>query len=174
MFEPFQPNHKGKQVNRRYLTVLILLCALPAGAHDFKAGDLRIDHPYATPSRPGLTTGAVYFKGIRNAGASADRLLSASTPVAGAVEIHRMQMLPSAQGEVMQMRAVPAVDLPAGVAVTFRHGTPDGYHLMLLDLKAPLKDGDRFPVTLIFEKAGTHTVQVWVQTPRADVHGHRH
>ena len=64
--------------------------------------------------------------------------------------------------------------LPAGATVTFRHGTPDGHHLMLLDLKAPLKDGDRFPVTLTFEKAGTHTVQVWVQTPRNAGAEHAH
>lgn len=140
--------------------------AMPVHAHDFKAGDLRIDHPYATPSRPGLTTAAVYFRGIRNTGAVADRLLSASTPVAGRVEIHRMQMLPGAQGEVMQMRAMSSLEIPAGGTVALRHGVTDGHHLMLLDLKAPLKDGDRFPVTLSFEKAGTHTVQVWVQTPR--------
>lgn len=144
------------------MAALALLCAVPAWAHDFKAGALRIDHPYATPSRPGLGTGAVYVRGIQNTGVLADRLLSASTPVAGRVEIHRMQM----QGDVMQMRAVPALDLPAGSTVTLKHGTPDGHHLMLLGLKAPLKDGDRFPVTLTFEKAGSHTVQVWVQTPR--------
>jgi copper(I)-binding protein len=155
-------------MKRRSLTlqtlVLSLAFALPVAAHDFKAGNLRIDHPYAVPSRPGLTTGAVYFKGIRNTGKSPDLLLSASTPVAGRVEIHRMQMLP---GDVMQMRAVQALDLPAGATVVMKHGTPGGHHLMLLDLKAPLKDGDRFPVTLTFEKAGVHEVKVWVQTPRA-------
>lgn len=167
-------------MNRRLLTSsLLAFCALsgvPAWAHDFKAGDLRIDHPYATPSRPGLTTGAVYFKGIRNTGTSADRLLSASTPVAARVEIHRMQMQQGgAQGEVMQMRAVPQLEIPAGATVVMKHGTADGYHLMLLDLKAPLKDGDRFPVTLSFEKAGAHTVQVWVQTPKdAAGAGHTH
>ncbi len=162
-------------IRRRCL--LLSVAALAAGAaqaHDFKAGDLRIDHPYATPTRPGLATGAVYFKGIRNTGAVADRLLSASTPVAGRVEIHRMQMLQGVQGDVMQMRAVPALDLPAGATVAMKHGTPDGYHLMLLDLKAPLKDGDRFPVTLTFEKAGVHEVKVWVQTPRAGTAGHSH
>jgi len=143
-------------------------------AHDFKAGDLRIDHPYATPSRPGLRTGAVYFRHIRNAGRSADRLLSASTPVAARVEIHRMQLVQGGQGEVMQMRAVPALDLPAGVTVAMKHGSADGHHLMLLDLKAPLKDGDRFPVTLTFEKAGVHEVQVWVQTPRGHATSHDH
>lgn len=133
-----------------------------AMAHDFRAGELRIDHPYATPSRSGLNTGAVYFRLIRNQGTVGDRMLSARTPVARAVEIHRMQM----QGNVMHMRAVPALDIPGGAQVPMKHGTPDGHHLMLIGLKAPLKDGDRFPVTLRFEHAGEHTVQVWVQTPR--------
>src|SRR5690606_18752503 len=104
----------------------------------------------ATPTRPGLSTGAVYFRGIRNTGQAADRLLSARTPAAARVEIHRMQM----EGEVMRMRAVPALDLPSGVTTSLRHGNTDGHHLMLLDLKVPLKDGDRFPVRLNFERAG--------------------
>lgn len=145
-----------------------LLVMTSVWAHDFKARDLRIDHPYATPTRPGMTTGSVYFRGIRNTGSSADRLVSASTPVAASVEIHRMRM----HGEVMQMRAVPSLDLPAGATVPLRHGSPDGYHLMLLDLKSPLKDGDRFAVTLTFEKAGSHEVKVSVQTPRDTAAGH--
>ncbi len=159
-------------MNRRrcLLWSVAVLVAGAAQAHDFKAGDLRIDHPYATPTRPGLSTGAVYFRGIRNTGAVADRLLSASTPAAGRIEIHHMQM----QGEVMRMRAVPALDIPADATVAMKHGMPDGHHLMLLDLKAPLKDGDRFPVTLTFEKAGVHTVQVWVQTPRTGMVDHLH
>jgi copper(I)-binding protein len=164
-------------MNRRTLVSLFLtmagVIALPTLAHDFKAGALRIDHPYATPSRPGLTTGAVYFRGIRNSGPVSDWLLSASTPAAASVEIHRMQML---QGDVMQMRAVPSLEIPAGATVNLKHSVPDGYHLMLIGLKAPLKDGDRFPITLNFEKVGTHEVKVWVQTPRTrsgDAH-HKH
>ena len=142
---------------------LSMALTLPlAHAHDVRAGDLRIDHPYATPTRPGLSTGAVYFRGIHNTGKEGDRLLSASTPAAARVEIHRMQM----EGEVMRMRAVPALDLPSGVTTSLRHGNTDGHHLMLLDLKVPLKDGDRFPVRLNFERAGEHEVMVWVQTPR--------
>ena len=69
---------------------------------------------------------------------------------------------------------MPDLELPARTVVRMRHHTPNGHHLMLLDLKAPLKDGDRFPLTLHFEKAGSSTVQVWVQTPRdADQH-HKH
>jgi periplasmic copper chaperone A len=156
-------------MNKRHVLLMAFaaLCSGGVLAHDFKAGELRIDHPYAVPSRPGLTTGGVYFRGIRNTGAVADRLLSASTPAAASVEIHRMQMVQGGQGDVMQMRAVPALEIPAGATVAMKHGTPDGYHLMLVGLKAPLKDGDRFPVTLTFEKAGTHEVKVWVQTPRS-------
>lgn len=138
-----------------------------AQAHDFKAGELRIDHPYATPSAPGLKTGAVYFRAIKNPGAQADRLLSATSPLAARVEIHQMQM----DGDVMRMRAVPALALPAHTETRLRHGTPTGQHLMLFDLKAPLKDGDRFPVTLRFERAGSHEVMVWVQTPRSSTPG---
>ncbi|MFM6986743.1 MAG: copper chaperone PCu(A)C [Hydrogenophaga sp.] len=165
-------------MNRRHCLVLSWAVLTSGGlhAHDFKAGELRIDHPYATPTRPGLSTGAVYFRSIRNTGAEADRLMSASTPVAGRVEVHRMRILAGAQGEVMQMRAVSSLEIPAGATVAMKHGMPDGYHLMLIGLKAPLKDGDRFPITLNFEKAGTHEVKVWVQVPRArsgDAH-HRH
>lgn len=165
-------------MNRRTLLSLVLavtaLVAPVAQAHDFKAGDLRIDHPYATPSRPGMSTGSVYFRGIRNTGSTPDRLLSASTPASASVEIHRMQMVKGGQGEVMQMRAVPSLEIPAGATVVMKHGTTDGHHLMLIGLKAPLKDGDRFPVTLRFEKAGTHEVKVWVQTPRDAGHEAAH
>ncbi|MDM7948643.1 copper chaperone PCu(A)C [Hydrogenophaga sp.] len=154
-----------------------VLLISPVWAHDFKLGDLRVDHPYATPTLPGLNTGAVYFRGIRNTGKFPDRLLSATTPVAARVEIHRMTM----KADVMQMRAVPSLEIPAGLSVPMKHGSADGHHLMLLDLKAPLRDGERFPVTLTFERAGTREVMAWVQTPRtsgtgskAAEHRHRH
>ena len=70
------------------------------------------------------------------------------------------------QGNVMRMAPVSHVFLAAHATVPMKHGSHDGHHLMLFDLKAPLKDGDRFPLTLTFEKAGTVQVQVWVQTPR--------
>jgi periplasmic copper chaperone A len=150
---------------------LLALASWAAQAHGSKVGDIRIDHPYATPTRPGMTTGAVYFRSLSNTGKVEDRLVSASTPAAARVELHRMQM----QGNVMRMAAVPAVALPAGVTMPMKHGSHDGHHLMLFDLTAPLKDGDRFPLTLTFEKAGTVQVQVWVQTPRpgsGSIHQH--
>ncbi len=134
-----------------------------AYAHDFKQGDLVIDHPYATPSLTGTRNGSVYFKSLRNRGGQADKLIAAKSTVAERVELHQMQM----DGHVMRMREVPAIDLPARSEVNLSHGGAGTHHLMLLNLKQPLKDGDRFDLELVFEKAGTRKVNVWVQTPRA-------
>jgi hypothetical protein len=73
------------------------------------------------------------------------------------------RLTPEAQG--LRPEAVSVIELPAKTTVRVRH-TGD-YQLTLIDLKTPLKDGDRFEVTLNFEHAGSQTVQVWVQTPRA-------
>jgi periplasmic copper chaperone A len=142
-----------------------------AQAHDFKVGNMVIDHPYATPTLSGQSTGAVYFRNLRNRGTEADRLLSAQSAAAARVALHRMQM----QGEVMRMSAVPAIEIPAKSEMRMGHASTDGYHLMLEELKAPLKDGDSFALTLRFEKAGERTVQVHVQTPRKGAtHEHNH
>ena len=86
--------------------------------------------------------------------AKGGKLLSASSPVAGVVEIHEMAM----DGNVMKMRAVPSLDLPAGKAVDLK---PGGYHVMLMDLKKPLTAGDTVPITLVVESAGQReTVEV--------------
>ena len=132
-----------------------------AQAHDFRAGNLSIDHPYATPSLPGVSTGAAYVRGIRNKGAVADRLVGARTPVAERVELHTRQT----DGDVVRMREVSGIALPAGQEVQLRHGQPQ--HLMLVGLKQPLKAGERFDLTLRFERAGETTVKAWVQQPRA-------
>ena len=62
-------------------------------AHDFKQGELVIDHPYATPSLVGTRNGSVYFKGLRNRGGQADRMIAAKSAVAERVELHQMQMV---------------------------------------------------------------------------------
>jgi hypothetical protein len=71
-------------------------------------------------------------------------LVAAQSPVAGVVEIHEMKM----ENNVMKMRAIPKLDLPAGQAVDLK---PGGYHVMLMDLKQPLKKGDTVPITLKFQ-----------------------
>ena len=149
---------------------LIALLAFGAAvrAHGFHAGEVSIDHPYALPTPAGARTGAVYFRGMKNKGAQADRLLGASTPAAESVEIHRSSM----DGNVMKMRAIDSLDLPAGQAVKLRHGGT--LHVMLIDIKEPLKVGDRFPLVLRFERGGQAEVMVWVQQPKAPDVGHTH
>lgn len=164
-----------KSITRRAAAASLaaLLSALMpyASAHDFKLGALRIDHPYATPTPPGAANGAAYLRGIRNTGDQPDRLVGASTPAARMVEIHRSVI--DAQN-VMRMRAIDGITLPPKAELQLRHGGE--HHLMLIDLKQPLKDGDRFPMTLRFEKTGEREVMVWVQTPRgaAGAHQHKH
>jgi copper(I)-binding protein len=80
------------------------------------------------------------------------------------VELHEMKM----EGNVMRKREVSAVELPAGKAVELK---PGGLHIMLMGLKAPLKEGDKFPLRLKFEKAGEVTVTVNVEAAGAD-HSH--
>ncbi|HEY8905984.1 MAG TPA: copper chaperone PCu(A)C [Rhodoferax sp.] len=141
--------------------LLILTLPLAASAHGVSKGDLLIDHPYAVPSVPGEASGYAYFRGIQNSGTHAERLLGASSPLAARVELRRLKL----QAGKAQTTPVDGIDLPPKSLTLLRH-TGD-YQFALMDLKHPLKDGDRFEVTLNFEHAGQQTVQVWVQTPHA-------
>ena len=104
--------------------------------------------------------------------AQGGRLLSASSPVAGVVEIHEMKM----DGNVMRMRAVTELALPAGHAVALK---PGGYHVMLMDLKQQLKAGDTVPVTLVVEGADKKRETIEVKATvramtAASTHEHKH
>lgn len=90
--------------------------------------------------------------------ATGGKLVAASSPVAGVVEIHEMRM----DGDTMRMRAIPGLDLPAGQAVQLK---PGGYHVMLMDLKQPLTAGDTVPVTLVIEGPGGQRESLLVQAP---------
>ena len=97
--------------------------------------------------------------------AKGGKLVSASSPVAGVVEIHEMTM----DGNVMKMRAVPSLDLPAGKPVELK---PGGFHVMLMDLKKPLNAGDTVPITLVVESAGQReTVEVKAAVRPMSGHG---
>jgi copper(I)-binding protein len=141
---------------RSILALAALAIAAAANAHDYKAGELTIAHPYARATVPNQPTGAAYMT-IENTGKDADKLLAASSPVAKSVQIHSMSM----QGNVMKMREVSDLELKPSTKTELKPG--DGYHLMLVGLKQPLKAGDKFPVTLSFEKAGKVEVSVWVE-----------
>jgi len=116
------------------------------------AGKLAIVEPWARATPGTSQTGAVYLT-IRSA--EADRLVAAATPVAKKAEMHATEM----SGMVMRMRPLAAVTLPAGRSVAF---APGGMHIMLEGLKAPLRAGQSFPLTLTFAKAGPQTVTVVV------------
>lgn len=130
------------------------ITASNAAAHEFKLGALSIDHPWARASA-GPARNSAAFMTIHNTG-GADRLIAAAGDVSDRVELHTHMM----EGDVMKMRQVEAVDVPAeGMAAL----QPGGFHVMLIGLKNPLKEGDRFPLTLTFEKAGDVTVEVAVE-----------
>jgi hypothetical protein len=86
------------------------------------------------------------------------KLVSASSPVAGIVEIHEMKM----EGDTMRMRAIDALDLPAGKIVDLK---PGGYHVMLIDLKQQLKAGESVPVTLVIQNAAGQRETVEIKAP---------
>lgn len=125
----------------------------PALAHDYKLGALEIAHPWARATPPSAPAGGGFLK-ITNTGTTPDRLISASSPGADIVQVHEMKM----DGSVMRMREVEkGLEIPAGGSVTL---APGGYHLMMMGLKAPFKQGAAVPVTLVFEKAGKIDVEL--------------
>lgn len=164
MYSSFQPaDHLAGRRTGRQIALLVLgaLTGLSALAHEYRAGDVRIVHPYATPSVAGMHSGAAYVATLENTGAKPDRLLRASTPQAGRVELHNMSI---DAGGVMRMREVDHISIEPGNPIKMRPG--NGFHFMLMDLKQPLKEGDKFPMTLEFERGGKVEVKVVVQVPK--------
>ena len=145
--------------------VLLVAAAHSAFAHGFKAGSLQIVHPWARATPAGAKTGVGYCV-IANSGAVPDRLLSATAEIAGRTEIHEMAV----KDGIMTMRALPdGLPVPANGSAAL---TPSGNHLMFLDLRRPLKQGENFPGTLTFEKAGTVSVTFVVEAMGATGAGH--
>lgn len=134
----------------RRFTCLALL-ALAAGAH----AQTTVKDPWVRGTVPTQKASGAFMHITSAAGG---KLVSASSPVAGVVEIHEMAM----EGNVMKMRAVGALELPAGKTVELK---PGGYHVMLMELKGPLKAGDTVPITLVFEGADKSRQTVEVKAP---------
>jgi len=124
------------------MRVAAALLALAAGwAH---AADVEVVAPWTRATVRLLKVSSAYME-LRSAQGAT--LVGASSPVAGSVELHEMRM----EGDLMKMRLVPRLPLPAGKPVVLK---PGGYHLMLYDLKQQLQEGTRVPVRLEFETAG--------------------
>lgn len=129
------------------LVFMAVLIAAPACADEVKVGDLVITQAWSRATPGGAKIGGGYLT-IENNGKTADRLVSGTSDIASKVEVHEMSM----DNGVMKMRPVEGgLTIDPGKTVKL---APSGYHLMIMDLKAPLKQGEKVPVTLNFEKAG--------------------
>ncbi|MDA8232489.1 MAG: copper chaperone PCu(A)C [Magnetospirillum sp.] len=152
----------GTVLNRAVLGALALWAVSairPASAGDAEVGAITITHAWARATPPHAQAGAA-FATIANAGTEDDQLVSAASDAATLVELHTHVM----HGDVMHMQEVPAIDIPAGKTVTL---APGGMHIMLIGLKHPLRKGDHLPLTLVFKRAGTATVDVVVEAAGA-------
>ena len=127
-----------------------------------------VTEAWARATPPGAGVAAAYLT-IDNTGGAADRLMGASCGVAGRVEVHETRR----EGDMMRMRKVEPLDVAAGQPVVF---APGGLHVMLMDLEAPLRQGERLALTLHFERAGDVSVEADVLAGDAtDAHaGHHH
>lgn len=143
------------------LPALLLAIAVAGGshAHEFRAGDLVIDHPYAIASGSAGQHGSAHLKRIHNGGTLPDRLLGATSPMAERVELR------STKPEGLQLPALPALEIPPRSSVSLRHDSP--FQLALVGLRRPLMKDETFELTLVFERAGSKTVKVDVVVPRA-------
>ncbi len=133
-----------------------LFLAAPALAQS----QIQVTGAWARSTPPGAKSAAAYLT-LVDTGQQPDRLMAASTPVAGSAEVHRT----TNDNGVMKMRPAGPLDVKPGTPVVL---SPGGLHVMMTDLKQPLTDGQDFPLTLTFEKAGQVQVSVHVQrTPPA-------
>ena len=146
---------------RHCVAGLLLLAAAPAFAHQYEVGSLVIHHPWARATPPGAQAGGV-FMDIKNSG-EADELVAVKGDIAKEIGIHEMKM----DNGVMRMSMVKSVLIPAKGEQQFQ---PGGYHIMLTGLKAPLKEGDKFPLTLVFKHTGEVQVSVKIEAMGAQMH----
>ena len=140
--------------------IFLAFLAAPAWAQ------VTVEQPWSRATPPGAEIGAGFMT-LKNAGASAARVVGASSPAAARVEMH----VTTHEGNVMQMREVPAYEVPAGGTFVL---APGGAHLMLFGLKRPLQAGERVPLTLKLEGGGEVKAELQVQKLGARAPGHHH
>ncbi|MDP6705257.1 MAG: copper chaperone PCu(A)C [Alphaproteobacteria bacterium] len=133
---------------------LAISTAVPASAAEYKVGEITVTDPWARASAGPARNGGAYLT-IKSGGAG-DRLTRVDSGVAKRTELHNHIN----DGGVMKMRPVDGIDVPAGGMAMLK---PGGYHVMLMKLKQPLKQGESFPMTLHFTKAGKVEVEVEIK-----------
>jgi periplasmic copper chaperone A len=138
------------------IAVVLIAVAGPVFAQGGGDAKINVEQPWARATPAGAMTGAAYMT-LANKTNTADRLTGASSDVATKVQVHEMKVV----NGVMQMREVAGgLEIPPGGSVTLK---PGSYHVMLMGLKKPLVEGQSFPLTLTFAKAGNISVTVPVQ-----------
>ena len=140
-------------MNLRQLWAALLLGLFAVGPA--LAGELTVTGAWARTTPPGATMGAIYFT-IENGSAKSDRLLKLKTPVASSAGVHRTEVLDG----IARMREVAVLHVADGERIEFK---PGGYHVMLMGLKKPLVEGQKFELELLFEVAGPRTIKVVVR-----------
>jgi periplasmic copper chaperone A len=118
---------------------------------------LEVKQAWGRCTRGAAKTGSAYFT-VVNEGDEPDRLTAASSPVAKTVELHETRM----DGDVMRMRPVSGMEVPAGGSLELKRG---GRHVMLIGVADDQPSGPTFPLTLTFEKSGRRTVDVELREP---------
>lgn len=159
-----QALHQGLRVGVLALLGCFLSATL-ALAQDAKLGALVIQGAYMKPMVAGQTNSAAYLK-ISNTGTD-DKFVSAISTRAAMIQLHFMGM----QGDVMKMNEVAAIDLPAGKTVELK---PGSYHLMVMGVKTPFKEGENVKIKLKFEKAGELEMDFPVTNPGMSMSHHDH
>ena len=139
-------------------SAVMVFTASPGFTTDKVVNSIMIMDPWARPSIGAISNGAAYI-GIMNHGKVMDKLVAAKAKIAEKVEIHNHVV---ENGSMLMVKVEKPIEVPSGKTVTFK---PHGLHIMLIGLKKKLKEGDRFPLTLEFEKKGTMTVTVNVRKP---------
>lgn len=165
----FRPIFKAPAI----LATLALLTQ-PLAAHEFKAGDISIGHPWTRATPKGAKVAGGYLK-LTNGGKQADKLIGASAEGVEAVEIHEMAVVDN----IMTMREVKGgLEIKPGETVELK---PASFHMMMMGLKEPFREGQMIKGTLKFEHAGTVPVEFKVEALGAkeaagghDGHGEAH
>lgn len=138
-----------KQIIKASLATIAasLILTVTAFASDIKIGELTLTNPIARATPATAKVGGGYIK-ITNNGTQADKLISVEADFAGMTQVHEMRM----EGDVMRMKHLETgLNIPAGETIVLK---PGSYHLMFMQLKEPLSEGEKRKVTLTFDKAG--------------------
>lgn len=153
---------------KRFISVFVLALAMVAPttlAREYSQGPVKVDHPWSRPTPPSTQMGVGYMS-ISNSGTGDITLVAAATPRAGNVSIHETSM----HDGVMRMAPIRGgLVIPAGTTVELK---PHSFHLMLEQLKSPLREKESVPLTLRFEGAGDMQIELRVESLDASVPEH--